>query len=205
MGLLSAAQPSRFGEHWGSRLRGGRPCSTLGGVRSSLSSAPGGLTCSSPHFTASRKSLTYFNHDLRATLQEVTFDLPEVRRIFFGSFHKVLEGSGRITVGLLLSETLPGSPGSGTDPSMGLCTTRPPPNRRLPWLPWLPPNARTSLESCTSPSGVSAPAVPSALDIPILIWVEEHPSPSLWVPQVPGRGLWQVSFGPFCRGETEAQ
>ncbi|XP_034497453.1 collagen alpha-1(XX) chain [Ailuropoda melanoleuca] len=38
---------------------------------------------------AGRKSLTYFNHDPRATLQEVTFDLPEVRRIFFGSFHKV--------------------------------------------------------------------------------------------------------------------
>ncbi|KAB1262138.1 Collagen alpha-1 chain [Camelus dromedarius] len=40
---------------------------------------------------AGRKSLTYFNRDPRATLQEVTFDLPEVRRIFFGSFHKVLE------------------------------------------------------------------------------------------------------------------
>nr|KAF6470990.1 collagen type XX alpha 1 chain [Molossus molossus] len=38
---------------------------------------------------AGRKSLTYFSHDPRAALQEVTFDLPEVKRIFFGSFHKV--------------------------------------------------------------------------------------------------------------------
>lgn len=42
---------------------------------------------------AGRKSLTYFSHHPRAALQEVTFDLPEVRRIFYGSFHKVLEGS----------------------------------------------------------------------------------------------------------------
>uniref|UniRef100_A0A8C4MXQ7 Collagen alpha-1(XX) chain n=1 Tax=Equus asinus asinus TaxID=83772 RepID=A0A8C4MXQ7_EQUAS len=49
---------------------------------------------------ASRKSLTYFNHDLRATLQEVTFDLPEVRRIFFGSFHKVHVAVGRSRVRL---------------------------------------------------------------------------------------------------------
>lgn len=39
---------------------------------------------------AGRKSLTYFNHDSRAALQEVTFDLQEVKKIFFGSFHKVL-------------------------------------------------------------------------------------------------------------------
>ncbi|XP_069907448.1 collagen alpha-1(XX) chain isoform X2 [Oryctolagus cuniculus] len=39
---------------------------------------------------AGRKSLTYFSHDTRATLQEVTFDLQDVRKIFFGSFHKVL-------------------------------------------------------------------------------------------------------------------
>ncbi|ELK25837.1 Collagen alpha-1(XX) chain [Myotis davidii] len=38
---------------------------------------------------AGRKSLTYFSHNPRAALQEVTFDLPEVRRIFFGSFHKL--------------------------------------------------------------------------------------------------------------------
>ncbi|XP_004430569.1 PREDICTED: collagen alpha-1(XX) chain [Ceratotherium simum simum] len=49
---------------------------------------------------AGRKSLTYFSHDLRATLQEVTFDLPEVRRIFFGSFHKVHVAVGRSKVRL---------------------------------------------------------------------------------------------------------
>ncbi|KAB0349451.1 hypothetical protein FD754_014308 [Muntiacus muntjak] len=49
---------------------------------------------------AGRKSLTYFNRDPRATLQEVTFDLPEVRRIFFGSFHKVHVAVGRSKVRL---------------------------------------------------------------------------------------------------------
>ncbi|XP_039092869.1 collagen alpha-1(XX) chain [Hyaena hyaena] len=49
---------------------------------------------------AGRKSLTYFNHDPRATLQEVTFDQPEVRRIFFGSFHKVHVAVGRSKVRL---------------------------------------------------------------------------------------------------------
>uniref|UniRef100_A0A4W2I5E7 Collagen alpha-1(XX) chain n=1 Tax=Bos indicus x Bos taurus TaxID=30522 RepID=A0A4W2I5E7_BOBOX len=49
---------------------------------------------------AGRKSLTYFNRDPRATLQEVTFDLPEVRRIFFGSFHKVHVAVGRARVRL---------------------------------------------------------------------------------------------------------
>lgn len=54
-----------------------------------------------PSPAAGRKSLTYFNHDPRATLQEVTFDLPEVRRIFFGSFHKVLEVSRKTEVHVL--------------------------------------------------------------------------------------------------------
>ncbi|XP_019492691.1 PREDICTED: collagen alpha-1(XX) chain [Hipposideros armiger] len=49
---------------------------------------------------AGRKSLTYFSHDPRAALQEVTFDLPEVRRIFFGSFHKVHVAVGRSKVQL---------------------------------------------------------------------------------------------------------
>lgn len=39
---------------------------------------------------AGRKSLTYFNHDPRAALQEVTFDLQDAKKIFFESFHKVL-------------------------------------------------------------------------------------------------------------------
>uniref|UniRef100_A0A4X1SN98 Collagen alpha-1(XX) chain n=1 Tax=Sus scrofa TaxID=9823 RepID=A0A4X1SN98_PIG len=49
---------------------------------------------------AGRKSLTYFNRDPRATLQEVTFELPEVRRIFFGSFHKVHVAVGHSKVRL---------------------------------------------------------------------------------------------------------
>ncbi|XP_023604039.1 collagen alpha-1(XX) chain [Myotis lucifugus] len=49
---------------------------------------------------AGRKSLTYFSHDPRAALQEVTFDLPEVRRIFFGSFHKVHVAVGHSKVQL---------------------------------------------------------------------------------------------------------
>ncbi|XP_054433527.1 collagen alpha-1(XX) chain [Pteronotus mesoamericanus] len=49
---------------------------------------------------AGRKTLTYFSHDARAALQEVTFDLPEVRRIFFGSFHKVHVAVGRSRVRL---------------------------------------------------------------------------------------------------------
>ncbi|XP_062058407.1 collagen alpha-1(XX) chain isoform X2 [Lepus europaeus] len=49
---------------------------------------------------AGRKSLTYFSHDTRAALQEVTFDLQEVRKIFFGSFHKVHVAVGRSRVRL---------------------------------------------------------------------------------------------------------
>uniref|UniRef100_A0A8C4TTP3 Collagen alpha-1(XX) chain n=1 Tax=Falco tinnunculus TaxID=100819 RepID=A0A8C4TTP3_FALTI len=37
----------------------------------------------------SKKSLTYFNHDYKADLQEVFFDQQEVKKIFYGSFHKV--------------------------------------------------------------------------------------------------------------------
>ncbi|XP_077043417.1 collagen alpha-1(XX) chain [Agelaius phoeniceus] len=37
----------------------------------------------------SKKSLTYFNHDYKADLQEVSFDEQEVKKIFYGSFHKV--------------------------------------------------------------------------------------------------------------------
>uniref|UniRef100_A0A8C8R9W4 Collagen alpha-1(XX) chain n=1 Tax=Pelusios castaneus TaxID=367368 RepID=A0A8C8R9W4_9SAUR len=38
---------------------------------------------------SSKKSLIYFNHDYKADLQEVTFDQQEVKKIFYGSFHKV--------------------------------------------------------------------------------------------------------------------
>ncbi|XP_033622883.1 collagen alpha-1(XX) chain isoform X14 [Fukomys damarensis] len=49
---------------------------------------------------ASRKSLTYFTHNPRAALQEVTFDLQEVKKIFFGSFHKVHVAVGHAKVRL---------------------------------------------------------------------------------------------------------
>lgn len=48
------------------------------------------LFCSLSSLAAGRKSLTYFNHDPRAALQEVTFDLQDAKKVFFGSFHKVL-------------------------------------------------------------------------------------------------------------------
>ncbi|XP_036915733.1 collagen alpha-1(XX) chain [Sturnira hondurensis] len=49
---------------------------------------------------AGRKSLTYFCRDPSSALQEVTFDLPEVKRIFFGSFHKVHVAVGHSKVRL---------------------------------------------------------------------------------------------------------
>nr|XP_021503550.1 collagen alpha-1(XX) chain [Meriones unguiculatus]XP_021503561.1 collagen alpha-1(XX) chain [Meriones unguiculatus] len=47
-----------------------------------------------------RKSLTYFNHDPRAGLQEVTFDLQDAKKVFFGSFHKVHVAVGHSKVRL---------------------------------------------------------------------------------------------------------
>ncbi|XP_078228224.1 collagen alpha-1(XX) chain isoform X3 [Callithrix jacchus] len=58
------------------------------------------LTCSAPSPAAGRKSLTYFHRDPRAALQEATFDPQEVRKIFFGSFHKVHVAVGRSKVRL---------------------------------------------------------------------------------------------------------
>ncbi|XP_007952895.1 collagen alpha-1(XX) chain [Orycteropus afer afer] len=49
---------------------------------------------------AGRKSLTYFNHDPKAALQGVTFDLQDVKKIFFGNFHKVHVAVGRSKVRL---------------------------------------------------------------------------------------------------------
>ncbi|XP_059118101.1 collagen alpha-1(XX) chain [Peromyscus eremicus] len=49
---------------------------------------------------AGRKSLTYFNHDPRAALQEVTFDLQDAKKVFFGSFHKVHVAVGHSKVRL---------------------------------------------------------------------------------------------------------
>uniref|UniRef100_A0A8C9UM92 Collagen alpha-1(XX) chain n=1 Tax=Spermophilus dauricus TaxID=99837 RepID=A0A8C9UM92_SPEDA len=49
---------------------------------------------------AGRKSLTYFNHDPRAALQVATFDLQEVKKVFFGSYHKVHVAVGHSKVRL---------------------------------------------------------------------------------------------------------
>ncbi|XP_023560069.1 collagen alpha-1(XX) chain [Octodon degus] len=66
---------------------------------------------------AGRRSLTYFHQDPRAALQEVTFDLQEVKKIFFGSFHKVHVAVGRSKVRLYVdcrkvAERLTGEAGS---------------------------------------------------------------------------------------------
>ncbi|KAM9248192.1 LOW QUALITY PROTEIN: collagen alpha-1(XX) chain [Dugong dugon] len=49
---------------------------------------------------AGQKSLTYFDHDPRAILQVVTFDLQDMKKIFFGSFHKVHVAVGHSKVQL---------------------------------------------------------------------------------------------------------
>ncbi|XP_056668819.1 collagen alpha-1(XX) chain isoform X3 [Monodelphis domestica] len=51
---------------------------------------------------AGRKSLAYFNRDHKAELQEVTFDLQEVKKIFYGSFHKVHLAVSRTKVKLYI-------------------------------------------------------------------------------------------------------
>ena len=95
---------------------------------------------------AGRKSLTYFNRDPRATLQEVTFDLPEVRRIFFGSFHKVLESPGRTTACAFLPDTL-SAPRFWDRPPLGSA------GHRLPCHHGTPQNAGTFLcPGCPHPN-----------------------------------------------------
>lgn len=39
--------------------------------------------------TASSKTLSFFNKDIRGEVQTVTFDTDEVKTLFYGSFHKV--------------------------------------------------------------------------------------------------------------------
>lgn len=39
--------------------------------------------------TATSKHLVYFSLDYRGEVQELTFDQPQVHRLFYGSFHKV--------------------------------------------------------------------------------------------------------------------
>lgn len=40
-------------------------------------------------FAAGSKVLSFFNKDTRGEVQTVTFDNDEVKKIFYGSFHKV--------------------------------------------------------------------------------------------------------------------
>lgn len=39
--------------------------------------------------TATSKHLVYFSLDYRGEVQELSFDQPQVHRLFYGSFHKV--------------------------------------------------------------------------------------------------------------------
>lgn len=40
-------------------------------------------------FSDSQKTLAFFNHDYKGDFQTVTFEGPDIRKIFYGSFHKV--------------------------------------------------------------------------------------------------------------------
>lgn len=40
-------------------------------------------------FTDGGKTLTFFNNDYKGDFQTVTFEGPEIKKLFFGSFHKV--------------------------------------------------------------------------------------------------------------------
>ncbi|XP_075882780.1 collagen alpha-1(XX) chain-like [Nelusetta ayraudi] len=47
-----------------------------------------------------RKQLLYFSLDYRGEVQELTFDQPQVRRLFYGSFHKVHLSVSQVSVSL---------------------------------------------------------------------------------------------------------
>lgn len=160
-----------------------------------------GLTVASLAPVASRKSLTYFSHDPRAALQEVTFDLPEVRKIFFGSFHKVLEGSGR------------------TDTHVSPCLSAYLPLPKICSNSWnRPPWALQDLRTCLPTAGCLTPGVPPerqnfpdsylcpygplCLRRPILISVERI-SALLSALANPGRGPCRCHVAHVQR-ETEA-
>ncbi|XP_074867948.1 collagen alpha-1(XX) chain isoform X2 [Carettochelys insculpta] len=51
---------------------------------------------------SNKKSLTYFNHDYKVDLQQVTFDQKEVKKIFYGSFHKVHVAVSHLKIKLYL-------------------------------------------------------------------------------------------------------
>ncbi|XP_012885809.1 PREDICTED: collagen alpha-1(XX) chain [Dipodomys ordii] len=73
---------------------------------------------------AGRKSLTYFNHAAGSPTQ-ATFDLPEAKKIFFGSFHKVHVAVGPSKVRLYVDcRKVAERPigGAGSPPATGLVT-----------------------------------------------------------------------------------
>lgn len=65
-------------------------------------------------FSASSQTVSFYNQDERGSIQRVTFDSEQVKRIFHGSFHKVRppEGpsAGQIQMFLLLDENFSVSP-----------------------------------------------------------------------------------------------
>ncbi|KAL8179653.1 UNVERIFIED_CONTAM: hypothetical protein K2H54_070382 [Gekko kuhli] len=48
-----------------------------------------------------KKSLTYFRRDHDADVEEVTFDHPDVKKVFYGSFHKVLIAKVETFIGMM--------------------------------------------------------------------------------------------------------
>ena len=42
------------------------------------------------------KTLTFFNNDYKGEFQTVTFEGPEIRKLFYGSFHKVRAAAARL-------------------------------------------------------------------------------------------------------------
>lgn len=158
---------------------------------------------STPCFHPHRKSLTYFNHVPGATLQEVTFNLPEVRTIFFRSFHKVLEGSGgpRLASPAQLPRSWGRAPAVGTlQDKLAVSQPQAVPSQQL--HPPLCSLCWNFLRESQWPMWASAREVPSAPGAPVWICVREHPNPLLCVLGVPRRGLQLGALCPFYRGGT---
>lgn len=42
------------------------------------------------------KTLTFFNNDYRGEFQTVTFEGPEIKKLFYGNFHKVRLSPGNV-------------------------------------------------------------------------------------------------------------
>ena len=52
------------------------------------------------------KTLTFFNNDYKGEFQTVTFEGPEVKKLFYGSFHKVLLPNFPLLFDRLISHAL---------------------------------------------------------------------------------------------------